>query len=158
MRTSVRSGTLVLMPATTPWAPTTALVPEDSPSQLTAGPVRVHNSQTYTSGKQCCQPDYYTNRPLFKWFNAFCSRRHWRMFAGWERVPWRTGLREHDWLLPMCHALWAWLQENSWWSQLHRYLNQLYWSRFAFMKLLTVLSRSKPFVLTFESISSSFFI
>lgn len=46
MRTSVRSGTPVLMPATTPWAPTTALVLEASLSQLTAGPVRVDDSQT----------------------------------------------------------------------------------------------------------------
>lgn len=46
MRTSVRSGTPVLMPATTPWAPTTAPVPEASQSQLMAGPVRVHNTHT----------------------------------------------------------------------------------------------------------------
>lgn len=53
-RMSVRSGTLALMLATTQWAPTTALVPEASPSQLMAGPVKVHNSQTCTSQNQCC--------------------------------------------------------------------------------------------------------
>lgn len=41
MRTSARWGTPVLTPATTSWAPTTARVPEASPSQLTAGRVKV---------------------------------------------------------------------------------------------------------------------
>lgn len=42
MRMSVRLETLVLMPVTTPWAPTIVPAPEASQSQLMAGPVRVH--------------------------------------------------------------------------------------------------------------------
>lgn len=49
MRMSARWGTPVLMPATTSWAPTTALVPEASPSQLTAGRVRVEKTKTLQS-------------------------------------------------------------------------------------------------------------
>ncbi len=60
--------------------------------------------------------------------SALRSHRHWWVFAGWERVPRWAGLWEHYWLLPMCHALWARLPENSWWSQLHRYISELYWS------------------------------
>lgn len=41
MRTSVRSVTRALTPATTPWAPTTARAHEASPSQRTAGLARV---------------------------------------------------------------------------------------------------------------------
>lgn len=41
MRTSARWGTPVLTPATTSWGPTTARVPGASPSQLTAGRVKV---------------------------------------------------------------------------------------------------------------------
>lgn len=41
MRTSVRSGTLVLTLVTTPWAPTTARVHEASPFQQMAGRARV---------------------------------------------------------------------------------------------------------------------
>lgn len=41
MRTSARWGTPVLTPATTSWVPTTARVREASPSQLTAGRVKV---------------------------------------------------------------------------------------------------------------------
>lgn len=46
MRMSVRLGTPVLMPATTPWAPTTAPAPVVSQSQLMAGLARVHNTHT----------------------------------------------------------------------------------------------------------------
>lgn len=66
MRMSVRSGTPVLMPATTPWAPTTALVLGVSLSQLTAGPVRVDRSHTYTNQNQRCHHHYHTSRSLFK--------------------------------------------------------------------------------------------
>lgn len=44
MRMNVRLGIRVHMPATTRWAPTTAPVPEASPSQPTGGRVRVQNS------------------------------------------------------------------------------------------------------------------
>lgn len=47
MRMSARWGTPVLMPATTSWAPTTALVPEASPSQLTAGRVKVDDPKHF---------------------------------------------------------------------------------------------------------------
>jgi len=42
---NVRLAIPVLIPATTPWAPTTAPVPGASPSQLMAGPARVRNTQ-----------------------------------------------------------------------------------------------------------------
>lgn len=64
---------------------------------------------------------------LFKQWNVLGPRRHWWVFTGWERVPWRTGLHEHNWLLPMCDALWAGLQENGWRFQLHRFIVGLYY-------------------------------
>lgn len=125
MRTSARWGTPVLTPATTSWAPTTARVPEASPSQLTAGRVKVRQpAREPPSTAAEAGPLLKSNVPP-----PAAAARHRRVFAGRERVPRRPGLHEHHWLLPVRGALWAGLPQDGRRAQLRRCVARLRLSR-----------------------------